>query len=872
MWRTVLFLLCTLGCSYSLFGQTVYQEGRVLHAVTRAGLDNVIWKTQDSKGKGLHFGFSKAGGDYRIPLVPETAVVEFRLMGYATKSYSVADFKVLPRREVLLAVTDVEIPEVRISLPPITRRADTIRYNAESFRSGEDRYVADLLKKLPGISMGNNGTVYYQGEAISRFYIEGRDLLGGQYGIASQNMPVDAVSSVEVLESHQHIKALQDVARPAKAALNIRLKDRFKFRPFGEIEAGGGGYPWIYKGRVFLGLFNKALQFIFHAKGNNTGDYILEEMDDKLQMSELFFYNAPIDNKLSTPLPRNVEIAQERHLFHQTYLASLNTLVALNAASELKLNATHGSDWMRQEFRSDEVLHIGESLWNITERSDLRKRKQQSRIDLHYEYNGDRTFLQNDLILQQHGDNTRARITNHDTVTDKSLGNLYDIQNRLSGLYRTQNRQIFQFKSLLRWQGDKERLKTQEAISNYLLDETLGVEDIFNRNQLSSSFHFGHHSFSFMVESEYHRERLAFGLATYHRPTLRPEFSPQEQQVTLTRWQLRFIPNYSISFFNKMLALNFSLPVVYSHYQVVQNPNERKEQRPIFLPTAGLLVRFNYQWEFNLSGSRDWDYCDEESLISAPYFLNYRNIYVPSGDFHTNEAYRAYTNLQYKNPAELFFWNIRASYWYSHYNYLPTSTVSTELTYSGSLPGRRTTDNISIVSDFTKNFLQPNLSLTFTPQYNVAQSPFIRQGVTFRNVAHLFTLGLNAEWRWAGKLTLTYNLKVRGVWNQNRVTTSHIRRYFDQNAAVYYFPISGLELACKATHTAYEHRDNEYYQFYFLDASVGYKYKKWGFALLAHNLLDLKRYSTVTYLDVSRYWQELPLRGREFLVSVKYSF
>lgn len=853
-----------------MFGQTTFLEGRVLHASSRAGLENVVWQTRDSKGRILRYGFSKTGGVYRIPLSPSVTVVEFRLIGFATQSYSIKEFTDLPRHEVILSITDVEIPEVRIALPPIVRRADTIRYNAESFRTGEDRYVVDLIKKLPGLTIGNKGSIYYQGEPISRFYIEGRDLLGGQYGIASQNMSVDAVASVEVLENHQHIKALQDVARPAKAALNIRLKDKFKFRPFGEVEAGAG-FPWLYKGKVFLGLFNKALQIITHAKGNNTGEYILEEMDDKLQLSEIFFYSLPMVNKLGSIQPKNLEIDQERYFFHHTYLGSLNTLVGLSEASELKLNLAHGTDWMRQNYRSSEELRIRESQWDLSESTELRKRMQQSKLSLHYEHNGDKIFVQNDLILRQNGDNMSASIIHRDVIADRSIANLYDIQNRLNGLYKTPNKNIFQFKSLLRWQGNREQLKTQEALSSYKLDETLRIEEIFNRNQLSSKFHFPMQTLGVTLESEYEREWIELGVVS-SRPAPLPEFEPRDQQALATRYQFSFIPNYSISFFTQKIVLSFSAPVAYSYYKVVQKAAQRKELRPIYTPTAGLYLRFNYQWDLNLSASRDWNYSDKESLLQAPYFSSYRNIFIPSGEFHTSESYRANAYLQYKNLSELFFWNLRASYLHSCYNYLPTTTLSTEHTYLGSKSGLRTLDDITVVSDFTKNFLQPNLSFTFSPTYNAIQSPLVRQGIRFVNRAHLVTLALKSEWHWASKLTVAYQLTSRGAWTQNRFATSKIRWSFDQKVALSYFPIDGLELTCKMAHTAYEHQENSYHQFYFLDALASYKYKKFEFTLLANNLLNLKRYSIVTYFDISTYRLELPLRGREFLAMVKFSF
>ena len=139
---------------------------------------------------------------------------------------------------VELAPASVDIREVRVSAPPIVQRSDTIAYNVASFKGQEDRYIADVLKKLPGITVDGEGKISYLGEAISKLYVEGRDLLGGQYGLATNNLSADAVGSVEVMELHQPIRALQGVKFAEQAAINLKLKKGYTIRPFGEVRLG----------------------------------------------------------------------------------------------------------------------------------------------------------------------------------------------------------------------------------------------------------------------------------------------------------------------------------------------------------------------------------------------------------------------------------------------------------------------------------------------------------------------------------------------------------------------------------------------------------------------------------------------------------
>ena len=137
--------------------------------------------------------------------------------------------------------------------------------------------MEDVLKKLPGIKVAENGSVTYQGKAINKFYIEGKDLLGSSYNQATRNMPIDAVSDVEVYENHQPVKMLQNKQFSDRAALNIKLKNGYKSRPFGEIEGGIGGKPTIWNNRIFLTQILGKSQLLVSGKMNNTGADLSDE-------------------------------------------------------------------------------------------------------------------------------------------------------------------------------------------------------------------------------------------------------------------------------------------------------------------------------------------------------------------------------------------------------------------------------------------------------------------------------------------------------------------------------------------------------------------------------------------------------------------
>lgn len=111
--------------------------------------------------------------------------------------------------EIIVENRAVELKEVVVKSKKVYSHGDTINYNVGSFLSQTDQTIADVLRKMPGITVSDAGQVSYQGKPIKNFYIEGLDLMKGHYGIATNNIDPNNIATVQVLENHQDIKALK---------------------------------------------------------------------------------------------------------------------------------------------------------------------------------------------------------------------------------------------------------------------------------------------------------------------------------------------------------------------------------------------------------------------------------------------------------------------------------------------------------------------------------------------------------------------------------------------------------------------------------------------------------------------------------------
>ncbi|MFB9053389.1 outer membrane beta-barrel protein [Formosa undariae] len=124
---------------------------------------------------------------------------------------------------------------------PVTVKGDTIIYNADSFKNGTERKLEDVLKKLPGVEINDDGEIEVEGNVVSKVMVDGKDFFDGDSKLATKNIPSNAIDKIEVLKNFAEVGQLSGVTNNSEnVAINIRLKEGKKNFWFGDITGGSG--------------------------------------------------------------------------------------------------------------------------------------------------------------------------------------------------------------------------------------------------------------------------------------------------------------------------------------------------------------------------------------------------------------------------------------------------------------------------------------------------------------------------------------------------------------------------------------------------------------------------------------------------------
>jgi hypothetical protein len=229
----------------SLFAQNIKLRGVINDSIGNPlELANVI-ATVKSSGAIESYGISNYEGRFQLDLpVNNTYVLKASFLGFETVEMEISvpeNAEDLNQNFALnSAASELDGVELVYEMP-VTVKGDTIVYNADSFTNGTERKLGDVMKKLPGVEINEDGEIEVEGKTVTKVMVEGKDFFDGDSKLATKNIPADAVDKIEVLRNYNEVDQMRGVGNDQdNVAINIKLKDGKKNFWFGEVTAGAG--------------------------------------------------------------------------------------------------------------------------------------------------------------------------------------------------------------------------------------------------------------------------------------------------------------------------------------------------------------------------------------------------------------------------------------------------------------------------------------------------------------------------------------------------------------------------------------------------------------------------------------------------------
>lgn len=163
------------------------------------------------------------------------------------------------------AVVTAEAPQVTVS-------EDTLMYNSSAYRTPEGAMLEELVKKLPGAEIDDDGNVKINGKDLKKIMVDGKEFFGGDVKTGLKNLPVDMIDRLKTYDKKSDLARITGIDDgEEETVLDLTVKKGMNQGWFGNADAAVGTED-RYAGRLMLNRFVDNTQVSLIASANNVNN------------------------------------------------------------------------------------------------------------------------------------------------------------------------------------------------------------------------------------------------------------------------------------------------------------------------------------------------------------------------------------------------------------------------------------------------------------------------------------------------------------------------------------------------------------------------------------------------------------------------
>lgn len=831
-------------------------------------------------------GFTKTANDGTFKLnvkVHDTDSIQldFNHMSYARRSV------VLPNKtgnySYTLQTEVREIEEVKVANSPVFRRKDTINYNVGAFTSKQDRVIADIIKKLPGVeTVGDE--IHYQGKPIQRYMVNNLDLMEGRYAMINKNLPADAVKNVQLVENDQPIKILDSLVFSNRASLNLELK---KFTTTGTGKLGAGFSPLLWEINLTPMTFGKTFQMLNSFQSNNTGNDVTGSLrafytgGSYFSSSDAGIQEGPYYIHLQNPVSPGFDA--KKWLDNKVFLFSTNVLKKLDNGIELKGNVSYFDDVRnRAGFTATQFFTDDRTIVN-TEGIDNSFRSNVLDVGALIEKNEKNIYLRNRLLYRKRWNDDKGNIRFNDT--DNILQNRgYTDEAFLNALSLARNigQQLVSISSTMEYHHTPQRLAVLPGQFEDILHQGESYDEMQQHivyhgfrwdNTLSLTKKINYWRFSPSVGLNYNSSALETFINT--RTDDNTSTLGSEYMNDMRNSGLQLVLRMGVLWEKSRWKFNSFIPLSTYYYDVRQQGEKTLDNvvRNTFNPSGSLtyIMNTNNEWSVRASGGNQFGGLD--NFYNGYIVQMYRSMQRYDARLLQSSNFSTGLNYSYKNTIKANFANFAYSYSSASRDYIFASTIDPQGRTSMSVADRESrNDGHSLSGGISRFFSSAKTIVKLNANLGRSQSDYLVNNVMAKWKSNSYGGSLEVINSLSdiisGDYKTTFSRSVNRYASERTNTIIQNNHYL--NLVVYPHDRHALTVSNALYRNNLPGQRNQY----FLDAVYRFEIRKWktDLELSLQNLLNNREYVQQFVSDIQFTQSSFQLRPRQLLVSTSIRF
>lgn len=846
---------------YLLTATTIFAQINVRGTVVDRETDepvvgaSVIVKGADGKIK--KFASSKADGSFAMTMPSVSGCrLEVTMMSFARQSMPLdnVEFPITVRMEPGTTL----LKEVTVKADRIREQGDTISYRVGSFAQAQDRSIGDVLKRMPGIDVAKSGKIQYQGEDINKFYIEGADLLGGKYGIATNGICHEDVGAVEVMENHQPMQVLSGIAYSNKAAINLKLKNKAKATWSFHGDAGSG-YSWepavaIWDGELFAMAVMPGFQNITTLRTNNTGENLSSSGTDFFAENR----QTGLSRYVSIGLPGVPSLSDKRTLFNRSFLVSTNNLWKFGRG-EFKANIDYSFNRVVAAAENITTYFLNEEDRLISENRSGTEHSHSLSGKFIYELNQKTAFINNTLQTNIDWDDLNLATTG--SLPNRQSAKLpdYYVSNKFKLIKRFKGNHLVTFHSVNEWESLPQTIN-------------LDMNGQHFRQHISDHAFYTHESAAYAFSIKGVTLSLEGGIKGYIRsmdsqlPDLPEELPGLTENVVNTNY-ITVYATPRLEYWVRRVNLSLNLPVSYAHYnfdKAIANHNEL-----YFSPSLNFNWKPNNRFSGSLRGGLGRSPMNLNLIHPGLIMTNYRTLKAGVDNFYNSSSQNVSANFNYKHTRRGLFANGMVMHSWTHLSYTMAQQLYGDYVVYSYADAANDSKMLMAMGNIGKTLDFMRGSCNVNGSFNRNESHLLSQRQSVNSVSTGWSIG--------GKINGTpcrwFSFDYRIDYSDSRLTMNGMSESWlstmENELSLTFIPHRKWQWTVSGEHYRNELTEHNYKDIVMLDTRLTYQLnKRIEFSAALTNILNKRSYNYTTYSQLSSFESRRHLRGRQLLFSI----
>ena len=154
----------------------------------------------------------------------------------------------------------------------VTLKEDTFVYNSAAYRTPEGSVVEELVKRLPGAEVSDDGTIKINGKEVKKILVDGKEFMTGDTKTALKNLPTSIIDKIKAYDEKSDLSKVTGIDDgEEQTVLDFNVKKGMNKGLMSNIDLGIGNKD-RYSARGMGGYFNSNNRFMLFGNANNTSD------------------------------------------------------------------------------------------------------------------------------------------------------------------------------------------------------------------------------------------------------------------------------------------------------------------------------------------------------------------------------------------------------------------------------------------------------------------------------------------------------------------------------------------------------------------------------------------------------------------------